>query len=453
MVSDVWKRAQDYLKATLPVDDYDLWVAPVRAKSLESGLLTMEVPGRLHADWFEKNVKKRLLDILTPENSGIMEMNFVWIENASTKNAAAPPVWRFESAPQAGIPQGLACFNPKYTFERFVIGPTSRFAHASSLAVAQNPGKQFNPLFIYGHTGLGKTHLLHAIGHLLSKNNPRLSVLYINAETFVNDYVNSLKNRSADALRDRYRKVDCFLMDDVQFLIGKEHSEQEFFHTFNTLFETSRQIVMTSDRPPKDLQPVESRLISRFEWGVVADIQPPDFETRLAILRNKIDLDRVPVPDEILQRLAQNIRSNIRALEGCLNSLIAFCGLTGSPMTMETADQILKQMREDAPKDSGMAPSIAKIQEVVSHHYHVTIDDLKDKSRSASKVLPRQVAMYLARSLTGRSLEEIGRAFGGKDHSTVMHATSKIEAMVRTDPYMSQFINKLEEEINKEAVL
>ncbi len=343
--------------------------------------------------------------------------------------------------------------NPNHTLESFVVGSFNELAHAAALAIIKNLGRVYNPLFIYGGAGLGKTHLLNAIGHIIVKNSPKLTVLYVNAETFVNDYINSLKTRTVDSHRERCRKVDCLLMDDVQFLVGKEHSEQEFFHTYNALLETSRQIVITSDRSPKDLQPIESRLISRFEWGVVADIKPPDFETRLAILRKKAELEEIRVPDEILQRLAQCVRSNIRALEGAFNNLVAYACLAGIPMSIETVDQIIRQMREEIPRGSGMAPSIVKIQEVVARNYHVEIDDLKDRSRSASKVLPRQVAMYLAKNMTGRSLEEIGRAFGGKDHSTIIYGAGKIAALVRTDPFMSKFINKLEEEINKEAIL
>lgn len=449
MITDVWKKAQDYLKASLSPQEYELWIAPLKPKGVENGLLMLEVPNRFHAEWLEKNVKRRVLTIMAPEAEGVTEIDFSWNETSLPKESGLPPALRPDPAAPAAAVQQTTCFSAKYTFDRFVVGPTNRFAHASAVAVAQSPGKQFNPLFIYGHTGLGKTHLLHAIGHALLKQHPKLSVLYINSETFVNEYVNALKNKGVDAYRERCRKVDCLLIDDIQFLVGKEHSEQEFFHTFNSLFDQSRQIVLSSDRAPKDLQPLESRLISRFEWGVVADVKAPDFETRLAILRKKCELESIVIADDILQRLAQNIRSNIRALEGCLNSLIAYCCLTGSPATIETADQILKQMREEVSRDQSLTPSIAKIQEVVARHYHVDVSDLKDKGRSASKVLPRQVAMYLARTLTTRSLEEIGRSFGGKDHSTIIYAHSKIEGMIRTDPYKAQFINKLEEDIRK----
>ncbi|MBI4064202.1 MAG: chromosomal replication initiator protein DnaA [Elusimicrobia bacterium] len=450
MVSEVWKKTQDYLKTSLPPSDYELWISPLKPRSLENGLFTVEVPNRFHADWLEKNVKKRVLSFLRPEETGVMELDFIWSELASPKGAAGSWHLRPETGFTATVRPGqAACFNPKYIFDRFVVGPTNRFAYASCLAVSENPGKQFNPLFIYGNSGLGKTHLLHAIGHSTLKNNPQLTVAYVNAESLVNEYLNALKNKDMDNYRERYRKVGCLLIDDVQFLIGKEHSEQEFFHTFNSLFDLNRQIVLTSDRAPKDLQPLETRLVSRFEWGVVADVKPPDFETRLAILRKKCEFEGVALADEVLQRLAQSVRSNIRVLEGSLNSLIAYCCLTGSPASFDVVDQILKQLKEEIPESHALSPSIAKIQEVVAKHYHVDAADLKDKGRSASKVLPRQVAIYLSRTLTGKSLEEIGRAFGGKDHSTVVHAVSKISGLARTDPYLSQFINKLEEEIRK----
>lgn len=446
MLNQIWKRAQDYFSATLTADDFELWIAPVKPKSLENGLFTLEVPNRYHASWLERNSKKKILELVRPADAQIVDLDFFWTETPAenrpmriVQNGAAPT--------RLLNKDGLAFFNPKYTFDRFVVGPTNRFAHASSLAVAQNPGKQFNPLFIYGNAGLGKTHLLHAIGHQLLKDHPNAKVTYINSERFINEFIDGLKNKSMEAFRFKYRNADCLLIDDVHFLIGKEQSEQEFFFTFNSLFETNRQIVLTSDRPPKELQPVEARLISRFEWGVVADVKAPDFETRLAILRKKSEQEKVEMPNDILQHLAQNIKSNIRTLEGCLNSLIAYSCLTGSPVNMETANQILKQLKEDSPREAGGLPTVNRIQEVVAKNYNIEPIDLKDKSRAANRVLPRQVAIYFARSLAQRPLEEIGRTFGGKDHSTVIHAVSKITTLIRTDPFFASFINKLEREI------
>ncbi|MBI4369208.1 MAG: chromosomal replication initiator protein DnaA [Elusimicrobia bacterium] len=443
MVTDIWKKTQDHLRALVPSEQFDLYVAPMKLKSLDSGLLTFEVLNKFHAEWLERNIKRELLRLLNPEQTGVYELGFSYPESPhpTTNNGLA--LLRQEST-NAPI---LTGFSANYTFDRFVVGPTNRFAHASSVAVSQNPGKQFNPLFIYGHAGLGKTHLLHAIGHAILKQFPKMSVLYINAESFVNEYINALKNHSIDGQRERFRGVDCLLIDDIQFLVGKEHSEQEFFHTFNALYDSNRQVVLTSDRPPKDLQPLESRLVSRLEWGVTCDIKPPDFETRLAILRKKCELEQINAPDEVLQHLAQNIRSNVRVLEGSLKSIVAFCCLAGGPMTLDAANQILKQLQDESPRITGNTPSIAKIQEVVAKHYHTEISDLKDRSRTASKVLPRQVAIYLSREITRRSLDEIGRAFGGRDHSTVLHSVTQIGKLIRTDPYISQFINKLKEEI------
>lgn len=447
MLNELWNKARDYFSTSLPKETFDLWIAPIKPRSLENGLLTLEVPNRFHALWLEKNTKNKILELLKPSVADIANLGFVWRDSPLSKKMDGPlPAWKISQEPQLDKKAGpkVIPFNQKYSFERFVVGPTNRFAHASSLAVAQNPGRQFNPLFIYGHAGLGKTHLLHAIGQMMFKTSSSMKIIYASSETFVNEYVESLKNKSVEAYRGFYRNSDCLLIDDIQFLVGKEHSEQEFFHTFNTLFETSRQIVLTSDRAPKDLQPLEGRLISRFEWGVVADIKPPDFETRLAILRKKAEFESVVIPDAILQLLAQNIKSNIRVLEGSLNNLIAYACLTGSPVNAETVEQILKQLKEEDVKEFDIMPSIAKIQEVVAKNLHVTVNDLKDKSRSAGKVAARQLAMYLSREITQSSLEEIGRHFGGKDHSTVMHAVNKVSALIQKDAFYASFVNKLE---------
>jgi len=452
MIEQAWKKVQDYFLTTLPQETFELWLLPAKAKTFESGLLTVEVPNLFHASWLEKNIKRKALELLKPAGLDVIDIEFHWDE-ALAKQARFERLIKTEPA-HVALPtrkfsqEAATLFNPKYTFDRFVIGPTNRFAHASSSAVAQNPGKQFNPLFIYGNPGLGKTHLLHAIGSAMLKSNPNLLVLYINSEKFINEFIDSIKNRAMEAFRNRYRSADCLLIDDIQFLVGKEQSEQEFFFTFNSLFETNRQIVLTSDRPPKDLQAAEARLVSRFEWGVVADVKAPDFETRLAILRKKAESEGFSITDEILQQIAQNIKSNIRALEGCLNSLIAYSCLTGSPINLEATNQILKQLKEESSREAGVSPNIGRIQEVVAKNYNMDPVDLKDKSRLASKVLPRQVAIYLARTLTHRSLEEIGGAFGGKDHSTVIYAVSKITTLIRTDPFFSSFVNKLEKEIN-----
>lgn len=445
-IQTIWNKVVDHFQAHLPSDTFEIWVAPVKPLSFEGGLLSLEVPNHFHAQWLEKNLRRRALEILSNEPEKVMEINFTWKESALPKEMPRYPSG-FLNQLQPKESDETSFFKPKYIFERFVAGPTNRFAHAASLAVAQNPGKQFNPLFIYGNTGLGKTHLLYAIKQYIQKNRPGVNVIYANSETFVNEFIDSLKTRSIDAYRNRYRSAVCLLIDDVQFLIGKDQSEQEFFHTFNALFETNRQIVLTSDRPPKELQPLDGRLVSRFEWGVVADIKPPDFETRLAILRNKVELEGLSIPDEILQRLAQAIRTNVRVLEGSLKSLIAYSCLTGTPVDLEAVDKILEQMKGEMPEESGVNPTISQIQEVVSRNYNVSVADLKDKSRSASKVLPRQVAIYLARSLTNRSLDEIGRSFGGRDHSTIVHAVNKIQDMVKSDPFISTYINKLEKEI------
>ncbi|MFC1521379.1 chromosomal replication initiator protein DnaA [Elusimicrobiota bacterium] len=447
MKQEIWKSLEDYFCQNLEPEAYEIWFSPIKPKSVENGILKLEVPNRFHATWFEKNAKKKALEIVSSVDLDIVDIEISWADEPSSAHVLAGARPGIPASQTTDIPAKTSFFNNKYMFDRFVVGPTNRFAHASSLAVAQNPGKQFNPLFLYGNAGLGKTHLLHAVGQQITRTKNSVSVIYVSSETFINDFINSLKNQGIENFRTHYRSADCLLIDDVQFLMGKERSEEEFFHTFNTLFESNRQIILTSDRPPRELNSSQERLISRFEWGVVADIKPPDFETRLAILRKKAELENISVPDAITQYLAQNIHSNVRLLEGSMNSLVAYSCLTGAPMSMDTAEQILKQLKDDLSSEAALAPSISQIQEIVAKHYHLDLEDLKGKSRSASKVLPRQIAMFLAKTLTGRSLVDVGHAFGGKDHATVIHAVNKITSLAKIDPFFSQLINKLEKEI------
>jgi chromosomal replication initiator protein len=407
---EVWKKASDQLLTKLDPLTFELWVAPVKPHSFENGVLMLEVPNQIYAQWCEKNIKQHLLGPLGPLEAGVASIDFIYQDPDLTQEAPRYPAGLSEvRANLASAPTEPVLFRPKYTFDHFVVGTTNRLAYAVSLDVARNPGKQYNPVFIHGNSGLGKTHLLYAIQNEMRLKNPSLKVICSSGETFVNEYIDAIKNKTIDAYRGRYRNAACLLIDDIQFLIGKEQSTQEFFHTFNALFETSRQVVLTSDRPPKDLQDLDARLVSRFQWGVTPDIKPPDFDTRLAILRKKVEVEGIQIRDEILQLLAQNIKTNIRVLEGSLKNLIAFSCLTGNPINQETVDMILKQMKEDAPGEMGAVPSLRLIQDTVGEAFHVTAADIKDKSRSATKVWPRQVAIYLARTMTSHSLEEIGR--------------------------------------------
>ena len=334
--------------------------------------------------------------------------------------------------------------NSKYTFETFVVGNSNRFAHAASLAVAESPSKAYNPLFIYGGVGLGKTHLMHAIGHLINENNSNLKVVYVTSEKFINELISAIKDDKNIEFRDKYRTVDVLLIDDVQFIAGKERTQEEFFHTFNSLHESNKQIILSSDRPPKEIKTLEERLRSRFEWGLIADIQPPDYETRIAILRKKADVDKLNVPNEVLIYIATKIKSNIRELEGALLRVVAYTNLTNSNISLELAKEALKDLINI--KNSKII-TIEYIQETISNYFDLTIDIIKSQRRTQNIAFPRQIAMYLCRKLTDSSLPKIGEKFGGRDHTTVIHAYEKILNKIESDPEFNNLIIELSNKI------
>ena len=329
--------------------------------------------------------------------------------------------------------------NPRYTFDRFIVGPSNQFAHAACRAVAEAPSRSYNPLFIYGGVGLGKTHLMHAIGHYVLQHHPRLKLTYISSERFMNEMINAVRYDRILDFRDRYRTVDVLLVDDIQFVSGKEGTQNEFFHTFNALHDAQKQIVISSDRPPHDIPALEERLRSRFEWGLIADIQPPDIETRIAILKKKAETEAVPLPDGVAMYMANRIKSNIRELEGSLIRLIAYASLTGRGLTLELAQEVLRHVIEHEEK----AVTIEQIQKFVAEYYQLKLAELKSRNNSKSVAMPRQVAMYLCKQLTNASLPEIGRSFGGKHHSTVIHSIKKVEEMRSNDPTFSSQIGNL----------
>jgi len=334
--------------------------------------------------------------------------------------------------------------NSKYTFETFVVGNSNRFAHAAPLAVAESPSKAYNPLFIYGGVGLGKTHLMHAIGHLINENNSNLKVVYVTSEKFINELISAIKDDKNIEFRDKYRTVDVLLIDDVQFIAGKERTQEEFFHTFNSLHESNKQIILSSDRPPKEIKTLEERLRSRFEWGLIADIQPPDYETRIAILRKKADVDKLNVPNEVLIYIATKIKSNIRELEGALLRVVAYTNLTNSNISLELAKEALKDLINI--KNSKII-TIEYIQETISNYFDLTIDIIKSQRRTQNIAFPRQIAMYLCRKLTDSSLPKIGEKFGGRDHTTVIHAYEKILNKIESDPEFNNLIIELSNKI------
>ena len=333
--------------------------------------------------------------------------------------------------------------NPKYTFESFVIGKSNELAHAAALATAENPGKAYNPLFLYGGVGLGKTHLMQAVGNYVLSQNRTAKILYTTSEKFTNELINAIQNNKNIEFREKYRNLDLLLIDDIQFLSNKERSQEEFFHTFNELYENSKQIVISSDRPPKDINPLEDRLRSRFEWGLIADISKPDYETRYAILRKKSQLENIVIDDEILSTLAFKIESNIRELEGTLNKMVARASLTNAPLTMQLAEQCISELQHSHTK----AITIDYIQESVAKYYNIDKNDFNVSRRSNDIAFPRQIAMYLSKQLTGQPLTEIGKSFGGRDHTTVLYAINKIEAAMKSNPNTKMIVDNIKKTI------
>jgi chromosomal replication initiator protein len=340
--------------------------------------------------------------------------------------------------------------NPKYTFDSFVIGNSNRFAHAASLAVAEAPAKAYNPLFIYGGVGLGKTHLMHAIGHYILQNNQKSKVVYVSSEKFTNELINSIKDDKNVDFRNKYRNIDVLLIDDIQFIAGKERTQEEFFHTFNALHESNKQIILSSDRPPKEIPTLEDRLRSRFEWGLIADIQAPDFETRMAILKKKADVENLNIPNEVMVYIATKIKSNIRELEGALIRIVAFSSLTNKDVSVELAAEALKDIISS--KQSKQV-TIDLIQDVVANYFNLKVDDLKSSRRTRNVAFPRQIAMYLSRKLTDMSLPKIGEEFGGRDHTTVIHAYEKISTNLKVDESLQNAVNDLAKRIIKNKIL
>jgi chromosomal replication initiator protein len=439
-ISALWKQAVARLRQETQDENIGIWLDPAEALRLENEILFLKVPNKLFADGIRDRYQKKLGALLKADLT--YEPGFEF-EVSRDLRAVLPPT---DPIPEPG-PQSdfqASDLNPRYTFSSFVVGASNRFAQATAESISKNPGNQFNPYFIYGGVGLGKTHLMHAIGNAVRKEHPRFRVLYITAEQFVNEYITSIQNRKTEEFRAKYRNLDCLLMDDVQFLIAKERSEEEFFHTFNSLFNSRKQIVMSSDRSPKEMSPSEQRIISRLEWGVVADIKAPDLETRIAILRKKAEAEQFHVPDDIVVFLASAVKSNIRVLEGSLIRLKAFSCMSGSSLTLDDAKDILKDsisLEETSPV------RVDTIMRVVAAKYSLDVKDLKGQQKTAAVVLPRQLAMYLATVMTDMATTTIGKAFGGRDHSTVIHAKKKIVKEIEANPWFNELVNKLQADI------
>ena len=401
----------------------------------------VRVPNEHFQYWLTENYSDVIQAALKDEGYEAWTCSFAVLGQGEDEDCQTP----VEDVDQAGsCPQAEQCnLNPRYTFGSFVVGTSNQFAHAASLAVAEQPSRAYNPLFIYGGVGLGKTHLMYAVGHYIKIRQPQIRLSYMSSERFMNELINSIRYDKTIQFRDKYRNIDVLLMDDIQFLAGKERTQEEFFHTFNALYDAQKQIIISSDCAPREIPTLEERLHSRFEWGLIADIQPPDLETKIAILRKKAELEEVNLPDDVVFFIAQNIRSNVRELEGSLIRLAAYGSLTGEKITLSLAERVLKSIAEQNTRIT----TVEDVQEAVAQHFSLTSVDLRAKSNTRRIAEPRQIAMYLARDLTDSSLPQIGKAFGGKHHTTVLHSVRKIGKLAEQDPRTRALLKRLSESI------
>ena len=431
----------------LSADTYNLWFAPLRACSQEDNHLTLEVANDFCEVWLKDNYMDLLKDVVALASGRQLEIRFKVVSGSTPAvPVPQPPAVKkktVELSPERSAGNQEPSFNPKNTFDTFVVGNNNNFAYAAALAVAQAPGKSYNPLFLYGGVGLGKTHLLHAIGHYVVTHKKGARVAYLSSERFTNEYIDGIQNNQIARFRKKYRLTDVLLIDDIQFLAGKERIQEEFFHTFNALHEGHKQIVLTCDRPASEIQNLEHRLVSRFEWGLVTDIQPPDFETRMAILRKKSEKETIALPDDVYYFLAEKIKSNIRELEGALIRVVAYAKLIGREISVDMVKEVLKDMIREGEKKI----TIDMIQKKVCEYFDIKLSDMKIKKRSRAIAYPRQIAMYLARQLTDYSLPEIGEYFGGRDHTTVMHAYEKIKTDLKEKKGLSDLIGRVTDNI------
>jgi chromosomal replication initiator protein len=433
--NELWQSALGTLEASFSKPVFEMWIKPMRFVALHGNELHLAVHSKFAREWVGTKLQTQIIDVLRGVFGTDFELRLSVAEPVEATATAAAVV-------SVRAPEELrtANLNVRYTFEEFVVGNSNRFAHAASQAVASAPARAYNPLFLYGGVGLGKTHLMHAIGHRVMLDNPSANVVYLTCEKFTNEFIIALQNNRTPEFRNRYRQVDVLLIDDIQFLAGKETTQEEFFHTFNALHESGRQLIISSDRPPKEIQTLESRLRSRFEWGLLTDIQAPDLETREAILRKKAESEKIPVPDEVTSFIAKVIPSNIRELEGALIRVVAYASLTRSPITIDLAAEVLKSAVANAPLQR---VTIAKIKETVAGAHGLTVKEMDNGRRDQRLAAPRQIAMYVATVLTEYSLPQIAREFGKKDHTTVMYARDKIKDQMERDEAYRNKIRQL----------
>lgn len=444
-----WQAVLGQLQMEMPRSSFETWVRDTAVLRLENGILTIGVRNAYARDWLENRLQESAAALLAAQLNQAVQLRFVVAGSASaseTMAEAAPeetPSGETYGAEPPARPRN-STLNPRYTFDNFVVGANSRLAHAAALAVAERPARAYNPLFLYGGVGLGKTHLLHAIGNACTARG--LSVLYVSSEEFTNDLINAIRSHTTPAFREKYRSIDVLLIDDIQFIAGKESTQEEFFHTFNTLHGQDKQIIVSSDRPPKAMVTLEERLRSRFEWGLAADVQPPDLETRQAILRYKAEKIGRQVPDELLDLIGRRVQSNIRELEGALNRVIAFADLSGAPLNARLVETALADL---LPQRQKISPE--KVVELVAREWQITVDALLGRDRSQKVAEPRQVAMYLLRKQTDASLPQIGDVLGGRDHTTVMYAIEKISDSLERNDHLKRRVRNLEAQLQAVA--
>jgi chromosomal replication initiator protein len=437
---ELWTQAVAEIKERIGRQNYETWIKPIGFISRNKNEICLDVPNKFFRDWLTEHYLAQIQEILSTLAKHDVKVVFEINEKTNRQANAEKGVKREE---RERVQKSNSNLVPKYTFQNFVVGASNQFAHAACVAVANQPGEHYNPLFIYGGVGLGKTHLVNAIGHQ-SAQRSGLKVVYLSSESFMNELIGSLRRDKMDEFKKKFRNVDILILDDVQFIAGKERTQEEFFHTFNSLYESHKQIVITSDKFPKEIPGIEDRLRNRFEWGLIADIQPPDMETRVAILQKKAENEGVQLPHDVAFFLASNIDSNVRELEGSLTRLGAFSSLTKATITVELAKDVLKNTLKNAQQEI----TVENIQKTICDYFNLKIGDLKAKRRTQNIALPRQVAMYLCRKYTETSFPAIGDKFGGRDHSTVIHASKTIERKIKEDPHMQTTIEKLERNLN-----
>ena len=438
--SELWANVLQLIEPQVTTQTFQTWFLPIKASSYTGDTVTIEVPNEFVKNWLVDHHYTTIIESSVKNITG----QAVEVKIQISKDKKPEHKAETESKIKKSQDVLVTYLNPKYTFDSFVVGQSNRFAHAASLAIAESPAKAYNPLFIYGGVGLGKTHLMQAIGHFLLNKNRDTSIIYVSSETFTNQLINAIQNRTTQKFREKFRTVDILLIDDIHFIAGKESTQEAFFHTFNALYDAHKQIVVSSDRPPKEIPYLEERLISRFEWGLVTDIQPPDFETRAAIMKKKVEKEKIKVGDDVIFFIADKIKSNIRELEGALIRVVAYSSLFGKDISIELVQDVLK---DSIQKEEDKKINIEYIQKIVARYFNIQVSDVNAKKKVKSVSFPRQIAMYLTRELTDYSFPEIGDKFGGRGHATVIHACSKVRNRLKEDVEIKKLVEKLISEV------